>query len=47
MVEVLKEELEEGRSASVHLLARFLEGKTKLLTLYFFQFGFIRRTGRL
>lgn len=29
VVEVLKEELEEGRSASLHLSAHFLEGKEK------------------
>lgn len=49
VVEVLKEELEEGRSASLHSSAHFLEGKEKSCwhIFFFLQLGFSRRTGRL
>lgn len=39
MIEVIKEELEEGRSASLHLSAHFLEGKEKKLLTYFISFS--------
>lgn len=48
MVEVLKEEVEEGRSASLYLKAHSGEGKEKGVDIFrFCQFGCIRRTGRL
>lgn len=47
VVEVLKEELEEGRLASIHLSALGGRGKEAANLFYFLQFGFNKRTGGL